>query len=127
MKIKFRAWDTEKKEMATVLRMSFDEDDITLMDSECGIWNTVKGYVAIPMQYTGLKDSNNKEIYEGDIIDIIDSNGSHICEVKFIDGCFVSIEVGDSDEVCLREDISNFPHTIIGNIYQNPELLQQIK
>lgn len=69
---------------------------------------------SILMQFTGLKDKNGKEIYEGDIIN---DNGL-ICEIKFVEGCFVkNFETGNWI-------ILNYNKIeIIGNIYENPELL----
>ena len=133
---KFRAWDTKHKKMFysdyhnendNRYRFNFDENgrlvfevyDFSVID---GLvyerWVTLDNI----MQYTGLNDVKGKEIYEGDIISIVDSIGTHICEVKFSNGCFVSVEIGDDYEVCLREDIGNFPHTVIGNIYENKEI-----
>lgn len=145
-KIKFRAWDTEKKVMTIVLEMSLEEDNITLMDGDCRIWDTVKGYVAIPMQYTGLKDKSGKEIYEGDIV-VEDEEMYSVC--KWINplGCFafVPIEMNGESEDNLRSctefnniyelfteyGIDTFfdnqtPNKyveVVGNIYENPELL----
>lgn len=115
--IMFRAWNDEEKVMISADDLAFE--------TYLPLWMQFKGSTLTFMQYTGLNDKNDKEIYEGDIIEIVDSIGSHICVVKFINGCFVSVELGDSDEVCLREDIDNFPHTIIGNIYENTELLSK--
>lgn len=70
----------------------------------------------ILMQYTGLKDKNGVEIYEGDILKFNTKGGNEmVYEVKWKGKGFKPTRMSDDNQ----EEIE-----IIGNIYQNPELLQ---
>lgn len=80
------------------------------------------------MQYTGLKDKNGKEIYEGDIV--IDEWGDDkmIHSVKFDleNAQFLFYSINTSPvEINLFSDLLDV--RIIGNIYENPELLETIE
>lgn len=75
-------------------------------------------------QYTGLKDKNDVEIYEGDIIEISLSDNfinNYIC--KFKDGCFMFEEIGNN----WIGIITNTEIEVIGNIYENKDLLSEVK
>ena len=71
-------------------------------------------------QFTGLYDVNGKEIYEGDILDF---NGI-IIEVCFVRGVFALLCNGDLDEELCGDCRTDLFAKIIGNIYDNPELLK---
>jgi uncharacterized phage protein (TIGR01671 family) len=73
-------------------------------------------------QYTGLHDKNGKEIYEGDIVEITRPCILERGEVKFINGCF-AIKSKDTLLMLYQCEINNFKLKVIGNIYDNPELL----
>ncbi|UVH22827.1 YopX family protein [Lacticaseibacillus paracasei] len=76
------------------------------------------------MQYTGLKDKNGREIYEGDIVDvgIEDQDGNplfaRVCYEKYAAG-YVLDNGGNGIWQRLTEDCE-----VIGNIFENPELLE---
>lgn len=117
--IKFRVWDKVNEKMSMVYHYNFskqlisiDEGDNTLTD-EVGIF--------IPMQYTGLKDKNGVEIYESDIVqDTLGSKKKGVIE-------YHPWEFGvqtDNRFVGNRYVNTNEHIEVIGNIYENPELLK---
>ena len=74
-------------------------------------------------QFTGLHDKNGKEIYEGDIVKYRDSRGQHIEKVIFDKGCFYAgMHWGSSTRVAPKL-INTRISEVIGNIYDNSELL----
>jgi len=118
--IKFRAWDKDSKEMRLdVTPGPFSKIYPNEIWTDCGFTGE-HGYLedAILMQYTGLLDKNGVEIYEGDIIKF----DGHLHEDKFISSiCFRG---GMFQPELRSEPLYNFRfRTIIGNIYENPELL----
>lgn len=135
--IKFRAWD--KKEMFSVARIDISDGSCYrhLFAGECyDYWNNVE-----LMQYIGLNDRQGRKIYEGDIVEIVDAPTLHPC------GCYIGtkFKVFYNQESCafMMQDIFNKNNTqyfdldldgippeyleVIGNIYENPELLEREK
>ncbi len=119
--LKFRAWDKINKCMYL---------DIQRLDSLAEKISRPKEYHV--MQYTGLKDKNGKEIYEGDII-----NGKHRFThsiftgvVTYVEYMFDLLDIDSNIRIYGRWDYNAFKgshckvYEIIGNIYENLELLE---
>ena len=113
--IKFRVWAVASKKMF-------------LPSNEEG-WEIITGEIypkpnTILMQYTGLKDKNGKEIYDGDIIKLENT----LNRIIWLDGyaCFALIEDGGIKPYTLYEQFSHREPEVIGNIYENSELLSKL-
>jgi len=88
-----------------------------IADSGVGQWYDDSNKI---MQSTGLLDKNGKEIYEGDILALTDLDGSYPYTVKWVNSGLVAVR-DDGLINCLND--SGVEYEIIGNIYENPELL----
>ena len=113
--IKFRAWSQVSEKMTKSFNLEWLKFNTPVpkdFTKEAGFADDL-----IFMQYTGLKDKNGVEIYEGDIVRnrSIDKT---IGEVIFKGVGFIVMEEGVS--TTLIDD----KYEVIGNIYQNPELLK---
>ena len=126
MRPEFRAWTEEGKAMYYDV---YPFKDDTLLLSYDGIaFDEVPASDFILMQSTGLKDKIGKEIFEGDIVKYKVGCNTFTEEVVY-DKNFAGFGVKDADANIiftvgeLAEDIDLSSLEVVGNIYQNPELL----
>lgn len=121
--IKFRAWSEYSNQMIDWVAMMNEP-------TTCSVLNGDDEKIHV-MQYTGLKDKNGREIYEGDVYSYelykVFVSGGHVEEtteksvdvVEFIDGAFCHGEE-------LLADVLEWDESVKyeGNIFENPELLE---
>lgn len=118
---RFRAWDKVFKEMVQVNALVLDEQVVKVTYKNGNVAKEdMKEYEL--MQSTGLKDLNGVEIFEGDIVRVLDSTYT-----VFYDNERGSYRLKPHDDRWNVDYMSNFSHggnfEIIGNIYENKELL----
>lgn len=125
---KYRAWDKTRNEMNyRVMVGNCDTDDENwtcpiIWIEEKKDWLHFDDYDSI-MQSTGLKDKNGKEIFEGDIL----KNNKYITSVFYERGAYcVKFRRTTNTTVTMNviSFIEKYKTKVIGNIYENPELLE---
>ena len=131
--IKFRAWNTKKKEMIYQSGDFFAYGDEETYYRSCGWSDMNKGIMSfyecegILMQFTGLKDKKGEEIYEGDIVKAWSQGVSAIGEVsRRIDGLWIIYPAYQKQTMwgLMPDKDGTTTVEVIGNIWNNPELLE---
>jgi uncharacterized phage protein (TIGR01671 family) len=123
--IKFRAWmqywDSDKK---AISHKMIDWDRIF---NECDMADLLSANYKF-MQFTGLKDKNGKEIYEGDIIHMIENFFGRIvvfnAVIEYQPAAFWFRGLDYNCTDCNWHHFNAEDREVIGNIYENPELLK---
>lgn len=126
--IKFRAWDNENEYMITSKQGVFTAlqyyMNITRQDdgyyNDGGLLSPIKGKYSL-MQYTGLKDKNGKEIYEGDILKGT-FYGFMAPEYDFV----FSVYWDEKEKGFMANYFEPSECEVIGNIYDNKDLLEEM-
>lgn len=124
--IKFRAWNKKDKVMVDVAAMNFGPS---------GLWSLIEDAYDAElqladnyelMQYTGLKDKNGREIYEGDIVrtgeDNIGDPDPTIGQVIMREGSWLIENEKKQEEIGLFSEITS--REVIGNIFEDKQLLE---
>jgi hypothetical protein len=119
---KFRAWDSWRKRMSVVDRIYIDTKGVRLYDDFGEYWRDFSDVEL--MQSTGLKDKNGKEVFVGDIIKCTRGCLHEVYIEKEYGGTYI----GGMPAIYLKGIREGYAWTgdeeIIGNIYENPELLE---
>lgn len=116
--IKFRVWSEKNKKMLEVQKHSFK----TGLSMPYG--SNMERYFGMLMQYTGLKDKNGIEVYEDDIIQYSHKAvGTILRKVRMKYGMWGIEGIVKGTQIPFA-NILESEYEVVGNIYENPELLE---
>lgn len=124
--LRFRVWDTEEKRMGRKTRTI---RELVVISNQ--LPETVDdGETIVYMGYIGRKDILGQYIFEGDIVDVESTadgfphkmkDGRYVIKYSVIDCAFILEQLDEKSGVCFDECMAI---TVVGNIYENPEMLK---
>ena len=130
--IKFRAYDGAEWFYGTTINYNKHDKQWSIYNNSTESWS----YCGKPYQFTGLKDKNGREIYEGDIVAYLDSydtstESGYDFEEFINKGEIVFNEKYGRFDVTNRSDIDYFDfiecveeYEVVGKIYESPSLIK---
>lgn len=124
MILKYRAWDSWRKRMSVVDRIYIDTEGVRLYDDFGEYWRDFRDIKL--MQSTGLVDKNGKEIFDGDVVKMakdVYSEPTYYEVVRHRGGAYRLESKKHGCELWLRHADCE----VVGNVYENPELLEEKK
>ena len=124
--IKFRAWDKKNKKWIFIRYLNPREEETEYLEIE-DMEGEIYGEEEVElMQFTGLKDKNGKEIFEGDIIKNNSFEYIGVVEFSLNSVGFVLHKIKDKS-ILNGVYLYNANVEVIGNIYENPKLCGGVK
>lgn len=119
---KFRAWDKETKTMYDVKSIVYTLGSMLCVNRSALFPERTLYFEDTPvMQSTGLADENGKEIFEGDVVHAYGEDTYLIGVIEYFDNAYcIKNKTGIYNPLWINAE----QYEIIGNIYENPEVVE---